>query len=177
MPRSALKYVDVDYCVPLSKLPALMLSLVRLQPTGQSGGANRAPIEHEHDLAMGMGNAMEHLQALGHPSTFVCPECKGTLWEIAGSRPLRFRCHTGHAYTDRTLDHAQSEGTDAALWGALRALQEKRLLLECRAGAQEREGEVDDAARLHAAAQMLGEQVDLLRTWVQERQSPVEADV
>ena len=35
---------------------------------------------------------MEHLNAIAKPSTFVCPDCKGSLWRVDGSRPARFDC-------------------------------------------------------------------------------------
>lgn len=46
---------------------------------------------------------MEHLAEIAAPSPFVCPDCHGGLWEIADAQPRRFRCHTGHAFTIRTL--------------------------------------------------------------------------
>ena len=74
--------------------------------------------------------------ALGKPSTFVCPDCNGALWEVNGSRPQRYRCHTGHGFTLRSLQHAQSEATDTALWSAFRALQEKEMLLRSLANSE-----------------------------------------
>ena len=73
---------------------------------------------------------MEHMRNVATPSAYVCPDCRGALWEVSGSRPSRFRCHTGHAYTLRTLYDAQFAQTDEALWGAVRALQEQELVLQ-----------------------------------------------
>ena len=128
MPASAMRFVDVDHAVPLNEMGALLRQLVasveeRAHPGFDTGFA------HEIDLTLNEGDPMTHLKAIGRPSTFVCPDCDGALWEIAGSRPPRFRCHTGHGYTLRTLQHAQSDATDEALWSAFRALQEKEMLL------------------------------------------------
>ena len=72
---------------------------------------------------------MENLKAIGNPSTFSCPDCGGVLFDISGQHPERYRCHTGHAFTLRSLACTQEELTDAALWTGLRALQEKESIL------------------------------------------------
>lgn len=41
----------------------------------------------------------------------------------------RFRCHTGHSYTARTLLESQSEKIEETLWVSLRMLEERRNLL------------------------------------------------
>lgn len=41
--------------------------------------------------------------ALGKQVPFNCPDCGGVLWEIAEGRFLRYRCHTGHAFTSAVL--------------------------------------------------------------------------
>ena len=67
---------------------------------------------------------------MGRPSTFACPECKGTLFEIEEGGLLRFRCHEGHAYSPMSLEAGQSESLESALWNAIRALDEKGALSE-----------------------------------------------
>jgi two-component system chemotaxis response regulator CheB len=42
---------------------------------------------------------------------------------------LRFRCHTGHAYTAASLMAAIDEGIEDALWSGVRALHEAEMLL------------------------------------------------
>jgi len=43
--------------------------------------------------------------------------------------PLRFRCHTGHAFTAESLVVALEESTEQALWNCVRLLQEAQALL------------------------------------------------
>jgi two-component system, chemotaxis family, protein-glutamate methylesterase/glutaminase len=128
MPLSALRHVDVDHCIPLAQI-ADTCRMVLTQPVTPAETLP-ANVQHEHELANGKGDPMTHLSRIGSPSTFVCPDCHGSLWELKDVLPPRYRCHTGHAYTLRTLQHAQSVGTDEALWNALRALQEQKLLLD-----------------------------------------------
>ncbi|WP_280155493.1 chemotaxis protein CheB [Piscinibacter sp. XHJ-5] len=143
MPASALKYVHVDHCVPLALMAGLLTSL-----------------------------AMEHLEAIALPSPFVCPDCKGGLWEIRASQPQRYRCHTGHAFTLRTLRHAQSEATDEALWGALRALQEKEILIRTEQTRHRAEGDERAARQLDAEVEQLTEQANLLRQLLERMPGP-----
>ena len=38
------------------------------------------------------------LDQIGTRSAVTCPDCSGTLWELADD-PVQFRCHVGHAYS------------------------------------------------------------------------------
>jgi two-component system, chemotaxis family, protein-glutamate methylesterase/glutaminase len=130
MPLSVVRHVDVDHCVRLSELAPLLCSLLETASVDESQRETSmpSPTLHEEAISLGLGNAMEHLRAIGSPSTFTCPDCHGSLWEVAGTSPRRFRCHTGHAFTFETLRETQSQATDEALWSSIRALQEKREL-------------------------------------------------
>jgi two-component system, chemotaxis family, protein-glutamate methylesterase/glutaminase len=166
MPLSALRYVEVDHVVPLAKMGALLTSLVMTPPPAQHS-PSAAAVVHENEIMLGNGDFMKHLQAIGKPSTFVCPDCAGSLWEMSESRPRRFRCHTGHAYTLRTLQHAQADDTDDALWHAFRGLQEKQLLLE--ALARDCEPELaDEALRLREEASDVARHAESLRRLMEE---------
>jgi two-component system chemotaxis response regulator CheB len=130
MPASVLKYVAVDHCIRLDEFGPL-LSRLAAEPVVESSRSTEPAIRtlHEDDISLGLGDAMEHLRAIGRPSTFTCPDCGGSLWQIAGVSPQRFLCHTGHAFSLEALISSQSLATDETLWSALRALQEKRELL------------------------------------------------
>jgi two-component system, chemotaxis family, protein-glutamate methylesterase/glutaminase len=58
------------------------------------------------------------------PSGFTCPDCGGSLYERPGEQPLHFRCRTGHAFSPESLLAKQSDSLEAALWAALRSLEE-----------------------------------------------------
>jgi two-component system chemotaxis response regulator CheB len=138
MPASVLKHVSVDHCACLDAIGSILSRLVK-EPTDGGFSAMVSPNRtiHEDDVSLGVGDAMEHLRAIGNPSTYSCPDCSGNLWQIAGVSPQRFLCHTGHAFTLESLLSAQSRATDETLWSAIRALQEKRdLLLQARNVAQ-----------------------------------------
>jgi two-component system chemotaxis response regulator CheB len=66
---------------------------------------------------------------VGLPSVFTCPDCGGTLWEVDDEAVLRFRCRTGHAYSQDTMLSAQERTLEMALWAGMRALEERYDLL------------------------------------------------
>jgi two-component system, chemotaxis family, protein-glutamate methylesterase/glutaminase len=69
--------------------------------------------------------ALDPSERPGAPSPYSCPDCGGVLWELQDGQLLRYRCRVGHAWTAETLLDRQSDGLEAALWTALRALEEK----------------------------------------------------
>jgi two-component system, chemotaxis family, protein-glutamate methylesterase/glutaminase len=163
MPSSAMRYVEVDHCVPLAGMAALIESIATQPVTAKK--TPPAWLAHEHDITILKGEPMEHLKAIAKPSTFVCPDCSGSLWQVDGARPARFRCHTGHGFSLRSLHQAHVDKTEDALWSAIRALEEQHMLLD---GMAAEHG--DDAARaqrLEAAARAADEQADRLRELVQ----------
>src|SRR5258707_13902867 len=81
------------------------------------------------DLKLEVGMAAmdsneDKLGRIGKRSTFTCPECHGTLWEMNEEGALRYRGHVGHAYTAETLVAEQSGGLQEARLAAVRGLEE-----------------------------------------------------
>ena len=66
---------------------------------------------------------------LGKQSQYTCPDCHGVLVQIEEGSHVRFRCHTGHAFSTMTLLAEINESIDNGLWDAIRALEERLLLL------------------------------------------------
>jgi two-component system, chemotaxis family, protein-glutamate methylesterase/glutaminase len=126
MPASAFEYVEIDYRVSIESMAQTLSDLVH-EPSPKRKVAPPA-LRHEHAPQAGTVNAMDDLKAIAAPSPIVCPECGGGLWEISRVRPARFRCHTGHAYTLRSLEYAMNETTEDSLWAAVRALQERAVV-------------------------------------------------
>lgn len=131
MPRSALACVDADHVVPLASLAPLLYDLASRPATSGGTIAMPAPpdtLRREHAISLGI-DGMENLKAIASPSPFTCPDCGGVLFELDDQRQLRYRCHTGHAFSMRSLAYQQETVSDAALWTSLRVLQEKEAVL------------------------------------------------
>ena len=115
---------------------------------------------------------MEHLAEIGTPSIYACPDCHGGLWEVSGAKPRRFRCHTGHAFSARTLQDTLAGAADESLWNARRALQERLLLLrEMEAGATAEHVRAD---AVRGAASRLQDQLGQLESLMARAPDPIE---
>jgi two-component system, chemotaxis family, protein-glutamate methylesterase/glutaminase len=154
MPRSALEFVDVDYNVPASDIPALLVRLVGAEVRPP------APLDEELDgrmmkeiaIASENGAFQKGVMELGTLTPFTCPECHGVLVRIHESEMARFRCHTGHAYTDSSLLEGVMESTGEMLWQVMRSLEEAVMVLQDMARNLEDEGQSDRARTFRAKA-------------------------
>jgi two-component system chemotaxis response regulator CheB len=127
MPRSALAHVDADHVLPVAEIGASLAALAaapRIAPTTpRPAMATEASIElHGDGLKRGV-------LELGQPSHNSCPECHGSLAEIRDGSIVRYRCHTGHAYSLRTLLAETEVAIEKSLWNAVRAIEERSFLL------------------------------------------------
>jgi two-component system, chemotaxis family, protein-glutamate methylesterase/glutaminase len=174
MPKNALGSVDVDHCVPLEEIGPLLARLVGKPATAAPSEPPQALV---HEVAINRGNAtMEMLEGIAKPSPLTCPECGGGLWEMKETKPLRYRCHTGHAYGARSLAHSQKESTEQSLWGAVRGLREREMLLRRMAGIAEATGDLPQARAGRAQAERLEEQVRVLLAVAEEELPAPEPD-
>src|SRR5205823_4853186 len=101
MPRSALENVDVDHCLALADLPALLVDLAS-EPVSKLKGDDMKgadDLRQESDIAELKPDAVHDDERPGVPSAFACPECGGVLWELHDNKLVRFRCRVGHAWT------------------------------------------------------------------------------
>ena len=79
---------------------------------------------------------------------------------------MRFRCHTGHAYSIQSLLTDVNDTVDTSLWSTVRAIEERILILQQLADIADREGYPDKAARLRAKAAMAEQKCQPLRDLV-----------
>ncbi len=76
-----------------------------------------APADMKLEVGMAaMDSSEDELDRIGKRSTFTCPECRGTLWEMNEEGALRFRGLVSHAYTVETVVAEQSRRLEDALW-------------------------------------------------------------
>jgi two-component system chemotaxis response regulator CheB len=166
MPRSAVRNVRVDHVVPRGEIAALLDRLTREEPAAMPRDTNPRDLALEVRMATSDSNE-DMLDQIGQRSTFTCPECHGTLWEMNEQGALRFRCHVGHAYTGETLMSQQTHGLEDALWAAMRAFEENATLSERMAERSRTLGHEKVASRFR-------ERVDTARRRAQEIRGLIE---
>ncbi|MBD2121325.1 chemotaxis protein CheB [Trichocoleus sp. FACHB-262] len=172
MPKSALKEVEVDYCVPVAMMPEL---LIRLTQEPVASMPEVSPEENEKTQLEIQTAAEENalqlgIMKLGELSAFTCPECHGVLVKIKEGNITRFRCHTGHAFSANALLSEVTHSIEETLWSALRAVEESVMLLE-NLGEHLAEAETSELAQLYLQkAQEAKQRADLVRQAVMQHE-------
>ncbi len=131
MPNNVIEYVESDYIIPIKEIDEVLIKLVGKKAT-KKPHMTKAEMEllkmeviiATHDNAFQLG-----ILDKGVLTTFTCPECHGALVSITEGKMMRFRCHTGHAYTTSTLLAGVTSAVEETLWQAMRALEETNMLL------------------------------------------------
>ena len=132
MPTSAIKHVDVDRVALLAEMPGVFLEAIATSEGRTSAERVGERLQMETEIARG-GDALKSGSLdLGPSVPLTCPDCGGTLAQIDEGLIRRYRCHTGHAFSSDTLLQASSEDIDTKLWQALRAVEERALLIDRR---------------------------------------------
>jgi two-component system chemotaxis response regulator CheB len=126
MPRAVLASMDVDFVLKLSEIGGAIQKFV-----GQEHPQSQAPSEviTENQIAERIAVGIDLMKELGEKSIYTCPDCGGGLWEIKEEGMTRYRCHVGHAFTERDLLFQQTETLETTLWVAMRMMEERRNLL------------------------------------------------
>lgn len=160
MPLSALRHVRVDHVVAIDALAPL---LVRLASTPADEPLRAVPEKVAIEVGIASDNAAKEagVLKLGDPSIYACPECHGVLLQMKDHAPLRFRCHTGHGYTLESLLAEMDEAIEDSLWNAIRALEERVMLM--RQAAEHARLEHGEDSALLARAEETQRRADLVR--------------
>jgi two-component system, chemotaxis family, protein-glutamate methylesterase/glutaminase len=150
MPGNALEHVEVDHVLAAASMGELLARLVAdpaEPPTDAAPSDMRVEVEME-------GFSLEAMEGghPGRPSGFSCPDCHGVLWQIRDGGLERYRCRVGHAWSPQSLLTQQSEALEAALWVALRSLEERAALARRLAEPARRRGYSITATRFEEQA-------------------------
>lgn len=127
MPTNALNQVKVDYCVPITEMGAILVKLMARETITQQDIPE--DLRREALIAERVLSDLDSVNALGTQVPFNCPGCGGVLWKMGEDALVRYRCHTGHAYTAATLLAEQTSKIEETMWTALRMFEERRNLL------------------------------------------------
>jgi len=157
MPASALQNVDVDQVLRASNIaPALVELVAASVQKGARSRDNTVPAVPDwigvENRITSRESDMDDIKQIGKPSSLTCPACSGSLWEIGHQAPIRYRCHTGHAFTAAVLETLQRNAVEDAIWGAVRALHEQEQLFSKLSERDRQSGQIEGAAEYEAKA-------------------------
>jgi two-component system chemotaxis response regulator CheB len=171
MPESAIRHVRPDEVLSTSEIPAALIerTAAAFAPEPQAAVPG---LDVEVQIAKEHSPMKAGIFDLGTPSTIACPECHGVLLRIKEGDRDRFRCHTGHAYSLDSLLADMRERAEDAQWSAVRAMQERVMLL--RHAATHLAHDAGAAAALLTQADTEQRRADSLRRIIQpDRESEV----
>ncbi len=128
MPTNALLHNRVDHRLPLRDIAALLAQLAKEAPAPAQRGEPVPSLANEVAYAQLAGGLHEGAP-MGRLSAFTCPNCRGALWELEEGGHLRYRCHTGHAFSHASLLLDQDVAIEESLYAAVRTMEEKAATL------------------------------------------------
>ena len=167
MPGNALQHVAADHVLAAASMGKLLARLVA-DPAKPSPDAAPSDMRVEVDMEGFSLEAMEGGHP-GRPSGFSCPDCNGVLWQIRDGGLDRYRCRVGHAWSPESLLTQQSEALEAALWVALRSLEERAALARRLAEPARRRGYSITATRFDEQAAEAQQAARLVRDMLLRR--------
>jgi len=129
MPAAAMREVNTDFCVAVKKLPELLVRLSKEAVTETAVGMNDEQTKKEIDIASEKRAMVNGILPFDELTPFTCPECHGVLSKLRNDAIVRYRCHTGHAYSADSLITALTEKIEDGLYNAIRGMDESILLL------------------------------------------------
>ncbi len=130
MPQSAIQHVAIDHVLSIADMAPVLDLLIREPiPVREQAPAAQSP-EVEIRIALGENGLKSGTMQLGPIAPTTCPECHGVLIRIQDGSIQRYRCHTGHTYSSQTLLSQIDGEIEYGLVNAVRALDERILLLQ-----------------------------------------------
>jgi two-component system chemotaxis response regulator CheB len=124
MPRTAIEVVAPDHVGSAQELGAILARLAT-EPAPDPPAPVRS-LRDEHLVEVDRGSS-DNPQP-GALTGLTCPDCNGAIWFKEESGVGRFACRTGHSYSIDAFAAAQTDRVEAALWTALRTLEERAAL-------------------------------------------------
>ena len=129
MPLSVINNTDVDHVATLDEMGPLISEILK------NNKGRKKPVPEdvllESRIAEQTAVGIDDVRKLDvEQSIFACPDCGGGLWETQNDVIKRYRCHIGHAYTEKDLVLKQAQTATTTLWTALRMMEERKHMLK-----------------------------------------------
>ena len=177
MPRSAIDTNVVDHILNIDEIADMIQQLainpieVPLQPRetasdpveGDQEGVPQAMEHSKRELSQDRKDFAQNDLFESTRTVLTCPECGGVLVETHNGNNIRYECQIGHGFSESSFIAGHSDMVEYALWAAVRALDERVLLLERMANRSQAQGGEITAERFHESAEEARRDADLIR--------------
>ncbi len=128
MPESAMREVEIDYIAAISEMAELLVRLSNKE-VSETVMEDDEKTEIEIRIAAEDSAFESGIMKLGKLTPYTCPDCNGVLITLRDGNLMRFRCHTGHAFSADSLLTTVTENIENSLYGAMRGIEESVMLL------------------------------------------------
>ncbi|HKE51035.1 MAG TPA: chemotaxis protein CheB [Actinomycetes bacterium] len=166
MPRAAKSATGTDLVMPIGKIAEFLVSEVG-RPVDLADRPNSEDLRHEVNFLLGSPLPSAGRGHAGKPTTLMCPECGGALFHAPNQGVPHFRCWVGHSWSAESLLDGQRSALEAALWSAVRALEERANLNASMAQSARERGYAHAARRFEDSATGTQESAQALRKFVE----------
>jgi two-component system chemotaxis response regulator CheB len=129
MPANAMREVKIDYCVGVPEMADLLVRLSTESLIENTDVMKDEQTKKEIEIAAEETAMKNGILEFGDLTPFTCPECHGVLSRLQNDNIVRYRCHTGHAYSANTLMTSITEKIEDSLYSAIRGMDESVMLL------------------------------------------------
>jgi two-component system chemotaxis response regulator CheB len=129
LPLTVIEKMKPDFTLPVASMGDVIAEAATKARKRQRS-AIPEELKEEAEIAQKMLTDIKDTQKLGMQSLYTCPECGGTLFHVQDGKLSRYRCFTGHVYSEANLLHNQERNINSTLWIALRLMEERKKLLE-----------------------------------------------
>lgn len=163
MPLNALRHVKVDYKVRLEEIAPLLVKLIKTE--ADEKGAYEVPenLDIEIRIAKQEPSIDLDVREIWEASSYTCPECHGVLLKLEEGGRVRFRCHTGHAFSADSLLADLTEDVEESLWSTIRSIEESVMLMRHLGHHLREDGEPQTAEEFFRKAEEALQRADLIR--------------
>jgi two-component system, chemotaxis family, protein-glutamate methylesterase/glutaminase len=120
MPRSVLRYLEVDHRLPVAEIAPLLTRLAQQPASMEEPTMPPDPEERREAAIREQIQAIERGAGTDRPALVSCPDCGGTIWRFQVDGFTQFQCREGHRYTAESFLERQAEDLEQTLWAAVR---------------------------------------------------------
>jgi two-component system chemotaxis response regulator CheB len=127
MPTNVLENVGVDHSLRIEDMPAVIAQhYAKIECDSKQVPED---VKLEAEITIRMNSDISNLKQLADPTSLTCPDCGGSLMKIKNEADPRYRCYTGHSFSELALEREQVRGIENSLWVAIRMMEERKNLL------------------------------------------------
>ncbi len=131
LPLNVMEYVKPDYIACAADMVPIVCGMVK-EPAPANNKFSKKELkllEMEVIIATKDDSFHMGIMDMGEFTPFTCPDCHGAFIQLVENNIIRYRCHTGHAFTANSLLAEVSESVESMLWQSMRGLEEMTMLL------------------------------------------------